>query len=190
MTEQLIYVIIELGVLALSITAIWVLLSRFNKSLDSKIGQTVEPLIDKSEKRMEKLMEEKDESSNKDVLFALKELNKSFEAYTKRQDIYNANDVKRFNMVERSLVESYKKQIRNIYYNLANTGVIKDEEWSYIQKIFPYYKAMGGNSDIEAKYEEMNKVISDITQEKFKVARENAEQERIARERANSTDQN
>jgi len=177
MTEQLIYVIIEFGVLAVSITAIWILLSRFNKSLDSKIEKVVAPMIDKSEERMRTMMDDKDESSNKDVLHSRKELSSNFDKYVVKQKEYNQHDVERLKVLEQSLIESYKKQIRNIYYRVRNDGFIKDEEMAYLQKIFPYYKAMGGNSDIEAKYDELNRLYSEVTQEKFRKAREKCDEE-------------
>ncbi len=172
MLDQTVVFIIQFGMLATAVLAIWALQSRFNRSFEEKIKKTVDPMIKKSEDNMIKLMEEKDSSSNKDVLHELKALSARFEEYAAKQNKYNEIDVKRFRILEQGLVEAYKKQIRNVYYSARDNGVIRDSEMAYIQKIYPYYKAMGGNSDVKAKVDELNKVYSEVLQEKFKEARE------------------
>ena len=75
-------------------------------------------------------------------------------------------------LLKSSNIESYKNDIRSIYYRLRETGEISDYDKSYIDSIFPLYTAMGGNSDIEAKYKEICEVYGKITQERFDKKRE------------------
>lgn len=70
-------------------------------------------------------------------------------------------------LLKEGLIEAYKNDIRTVYYRLRDTGEISDADKAYVDKIFPKYVAIGGNSDIQAKYEELSRVYERRTQEKF-----------------------
>lgn len=171
MLNQTALLILELGGLAVAIAAIWVLLSRFNSKLDEKIGAVVEPKIEKSEEHMIQMMEEKDKTSNASIISSLNELNRKFDAHAERQNMYNKKDIETFRIVKESLIESYKYHIRQVYWRLRNTGIISEEDMSHVQKIYPKYVELGGNSDIEAKYKEMQSLWAEQTKEAVKKAR-------------------
>lgn len=81
-----------------------------------------------------------------------------------------ARDSKHDDMIKAlssGLIEKFKQDIREIYYILRNTGEISDADKAYIDKIFPYYVALGGNSDIHAKYKEICEVYQKRTQENY-----------------------
>lgn len=66
-----------------------------------------------------------------------------------------------------AILESYKHDIRAIYYHLRDTGKLSDTDKSYIDKISPIYFALGGNSDIHAKVSAINAVYERRTQAAF-----------------------
>lgn len=74
-------------------------------------------------------------------------------------------------LLKNANIEVYKNDIRKVYYNLRETGEITDYSKEYVDALFPVYKALGGNSDIEAKYTEICEFYSKVTKENFDKAR-------------------
>lgn len=67
----------------------------------------------------------------------------------------------------KAILEAFKQEIRAIYYRLRSTGTITDIDKAYIDKIYVHYVALGGNSDIAAKYKEMCDVYSRRTHQAY-----------------------
>lgn len=101
-----------------------------------------------------------------------KQLGEKIDIIVDKEENFRREQLATNGLLKEALIEAYKHDIRDIYYRLRNTGDITDAEKSYIDKIFPKYKAIGGNSDIEAKYGEICRVYERRTQEQFDLARD------------------
>lgn len=114
-------------------------------------------------------------SSMKDSFF--KSLETNFSGF--RQDIRDLKkDIKEQTKAQNKLnetmqqghLETWKRDIRDAYYTLRETGTIDDYRKSYIDKIYHIYKELGGNSDIDAKYKEISEVYATRTREQVESA--------------------
>lgn len=114
------------------------------------------------------------DDSSKIVAYEIKEMRKDMNKHMQEQK--TKNDV-----LTQGHIELYKKDIRDIYFHLRHTGEITDDEKTYTDKIYQVYKELGGNSDIDAKYQEVCDVYSQITFEKYAKMRqqENIEQQKL-----------
>lgn len=101
-----------------------------------------------------------------------RQLSEKIDKIVTKEEAFQQEQLSTNGLLKDALIEAYKHDIRDIYYRLRNTGDITDAEKSYIDKIFPKYKAIGGNSDIEAKYGEICRVYERRTQEQFDLARD------------------
>lgn len=165
--EQLVIIVIGIASLLTSISVIWKHINKVKKTLDDKLESVIKEVVSESNIRQDertKLMLE----NLKDMFTSeTKSIEKKMIAYAEE---YNKNRKEELHIIEllkEGLLEAYKNDIRSIYYKLRDTGEITDADKSYIDKIFPKYAALGGNSDIHAKYEEICKVYQRRTQEKY-----------------------
>jgi hypothetical protein len=164
-------VIIGLGSLASAVLAIWTLLTRVKSSfkdiVTEIVGRVVKENIADSEGRTQKSIE----ASERRQIEALSGLKIEIEA-NRQDDLRDKKEaIAAQQLTQHALVEAYKQDFRDIYYILRETGEISDHDKAYIDKIYPYYKQLGGNSDIAAKYEEICRVVDRRTQEAFDKAR-------------------
>lgn len=163
-----------IGVIVTVFTGIlitWQLTDKIKKST-REISKDV---ADKQIKEYDKLSQERFANSFKFIEQSIDNkidsLKESIDLYIKEQRDTNISDVNSIKLLKASLIEAYKHDIRKVYYKLRETGEIDDHEKAYIDKIYPMYKALGGNSDIEAKYKAMCEVYEKCTQEAFDEAR-------------------
>lgn len=171
-TDQLINLIL---VIASVITALTVIVHFIKKSNDTvsvrirteaKEVATQEVLMERAlrEQNLSKLEERLSNRFNslEDKLDKLIEHNVQ---QTEQQDRTNY-------LLQQGHIETWKNDIRTVYYNLRDSGSISDAEKSYVDKIYHLYKEMGGNSDIDAKYNEMvsvyKKRLSEVYDEAYK----------------------
>lgn len=159
------------GILA-SIGVIWTFFNRLKATLEKTITATVTSLLESREATQEKQIKFALEASQQLILKDIKALETRVLDYVERQEELNTRDYKAIKLLKESLIEAYKKNIRDIYYKLRETGVVTDMDKGYVDRIFPKYQALGGNSDIAAKYDEMCRVYQSTTQEAYRNARE------------------
>jgi hypothetical protein len=76
-------------------------------------------------------------------------------------------------LLKNANIEVYKNDIRKVFYKLRESGDITDYDKEYVDSVFPIYKALGGNSDIAAKYKEICDFHQELTRENFEKARNN-----------------
>ena len=128
------------------------------KKLDDRtkilIRDEVKPIMDEREEQRAELQRIKDEA----ILNELKSLRADLQEERTIQKGLNT-------MISKALVETWKEDFRQIYYELRETGIISCSDKAYLDKIYHYYKDLGGNSDIDAKYKEICLVHSKRTQE-------------------------
>lgn len=120
------------------------------------------------EANKERIMREADMELNRQRTEAhFDEINNKLDKITKAIEAQGKEQYKMNKLLKDGHIETWKNDIRTIYYNLRDTGNISDIEKSYVDKIYHLYKEMGGNSDIDAKYKEMVEVYTKRTREKY-----------------------
>jgi hypothetical protein len=171
---EIVAIIVGTGVLAAAIMNIWDLSKRIKTRNETTIETVVDKVLEKYDEKVKARLENKVEKHNNAILQEFKLLEKQItEHFAQQAELHRENDLS-IRLLKDSVLEAYKRSIRDIYYRLSKTGEISDVDKAYIDKIFPKYILMGGNSDIEAKYEEIKGVFSKLTQEKFASARAKA----------------
>lgn len=165
--EQITAGIVAIAALLTSIAALWKRIDRVKKGFDDKLENAIKQVVLESNQRQDErtaIMLE-----NLKAMFKLetKNIEKRLNDFNKD---YQQNQKEEWSVIEllkESLIEAYKNDIRTVYHQLRDTGQISDADKAYVDKIFPKYVAIGGNSDIQAKYEELSRVYERRTQEKF-----------------------
>jgi hypothetical protein len=166
----LVAAILGLAALITAVTVIW----NFFKKLKTSIEELMVEILDKELAKVNKQVDDKIKVS---VDASKERLDNSVSAMNTKFDLFidtyhksceeNGSTIM---LLKSSLIEAYKQDIRKIYYKLRETGELNEYDKAYVDKIFPLYRAVGGNSDIEAKYMEMCHVYERRTQEMFDLA--------------------
>lgn len=117
----------------------------------------------------------------------LEQFIKSDEVYKKEKD-RELREI--LTLLKEANIEVYKNDIRKIFYKLRETGEIKEYDKDYVDSIFPIYKALGGNSDVEAKYREICEFHRKLTRENFEKARANRKKKKKDKEEVKGEDAN
>jgi hypothetical protein len=102
-------------------------------------------------------------------------LSGKFEEFIRSDKAYKSEKDQEFKdiiqLLKNANIEVYKNDIRKVYYKLRETGEITDYDKEYVDSVFPIYKALGGNSDTEAKYNEICQFHQKLLRENFEKAR-------------------
>jgi len=164
---QITSVIVAITTLLASITALWKRIEKVKAVLDEKLEKAVRQVVLESNQRQDErtaIMLE-----NLKTLFKLetKNIERQLNDLKRQIDKDRKEELNVLQLLKDGLIEAYKNDIRGVYYRLRDTGQINDSDKAYIDKIFPKYVAIGGNSDIQAKYEEICRVYERRTQEKY-----------------------
>jgi len=190
--ETIIAVIAVIASFLGSILIIWNFTSKVKKSVNDSVTKLIKDNQKENDEAIDRRIACSGDSTQKIISASIKALEDKFTEFIEIQKETNRLDYESIKLLKESLVEAYKQDIRTIYYRLRDTGEITDHDKSYVDKLFPKYVALGGNSDIEAKYAEMCRVYETITQENFEKARakakkkkEKEEAKKLAEEKAN-----
>jgi len=164
---QITSIIVGITALLTSITTLWKRIERVKKSFDDKLEKVIKQVVLESNQRQDERtaimldnLKTMFKLETKNIERQLADLKKEFDKSTKEEWAT-------LQLLKEGLIEAYKNDIRTVYYQLRDTGEISDADKAYIDKIFPKYIAIGGNSDIQAKYEEISRVYERRTQEKY-----------------------
>lgn len=167
--------VLAIGTVAGAILSTWTLTARVNRKLEMKIDKQIDEKFEKKQKEIEKEMRHEIEKLGKDLLNEIKAIDLKISNHFKMQAELHRTAEQEVELLKSSVLEAYKRSIRDVYYRLRQTGEISDVDMSYVDSIYPKYKALGGNSDIHAKYDEMRDVYSELTRQRFAEAREKAQ---------------
>jgi len=165
--EQITAAIVAFAALFSSITTLWKRINKVKASFDDKLEKAIRQVVLESNQRQDErtaIMLE-----NLKTMFKLetKNIEKRLNALNEEYKNSQKEEWASIQLLKEALIEAYKNDVRTVYYKLRDTGEITDSDKAYIDKIFPKYVAIGGNSDIQAKYEEISRVYERRTQEKF-----------------------
>lgn len=165
--NQIVAGFVAVATLLTSITIIWRHINKLKRSFDDKLEKAIKEVVTGSNNRQDErtaLMLE-----NLKTLFTseIRQIENKIMQYAESYNKDKQEEQAMINLLKESLIEAYKNDIRTVYYKLRDTGEILDADKSYVDKIFPKYIAIGGNSDISAKYEEICRVYERRTQEKY-----------------------
>ena len=174
---EIVAVILGIGGVASTILVIWNLSNRVKKERVKNIKEIVNAVFDSYSKDTDHKIEKAVRESSRELLQEIKKIEGNIERFFSTQTKFNKASREATSLLKESVIESYKRSIRDVYYKLSKTGEITDVDKAYIDKIFPKYKTLGGNSDIEAKYKEISKVFTDVALEKFRDRREKIDKE-------------
>lgn len=189
MDSNLMWLITTIIMVASLITAITVIIKAvktISKATDDRTRNIAKEEIEKSNTR---LLETNAFFNNqlKDTL--LKTIDDSFKVVSyeigKIGDDLNSfikEQTNKNNTLTLGHIETWKKDIRDIYFHLRRTGEISDDSKSYADKIYHVYKELGGNSDIDAKYKEICEVYSRITHKRYEEMQRKQEQSKAEQE--------
>lgn len=192
-TNQIVTLIVTVASVITAILVIWNFAKRIKKFFQELITNLVINVLDNNNKQIDEKIRDTMENIKERTSFEISLLNDKFDSFIK--DYKNRNNIEdaERKLMKEALVEAYKQDIRKIYYKLRETGELSDHDKAYVDKIFPLYKAIGGNSDIQAKYTEMSRVYEKRTQEKYDEvykARKSTRRKKIAEEPKEELDDN
>lgn len=158
---------VGVATLLTSVTVIWRHINKIKGSFEDKLERAIKEVVagsnDRQDERTALMLE------NLKILFTteIRQIEKKLTDYADKYNRDKQEEWAVINLLKESLIEAYKNDIRTVYYKLRDTGEISDADKSYIDKIFPKYVAIGGNSDVKAKYEEIVRVYERRTHEQY-----------------------
>lgn len=154
-----------------SVLVIWAFTTKIKNALQDSVKVIVSDMLTNNNAIIDTKIQAAFEKAKIEINAGIDSVSCKLDTHSKEQaqsDILTKESIK---LLKESLIEAYKQDIRAIYYKLRESGEIEDHDKAYVDKVFPKYIALGGNSDIEAKYAEMCRVYEKITQENFDKAR-------------------
>lgn len=169
-----ILVIGALGALAAAILSIWNLTEKTNNKLLNKINTQIEESLLKNNAIQEKEVKLLLDVVSMEFLLKLETVKDEIEQLRVEQKAHNEKVNKVITAQTNALLETFKHDIRNIYFTLRETGRLDDVDKSYVDKIYHHYKELGGNSDIHAKVGELNRIYESQTLEAIEKAKSKA----------------
>lgn len=166
--------ILVIGALASAILTIWKLIEKTNNKLLNKINTQIEESLIRNNAIQEKEVKLLLDVVSMEFLLKLETVKDEIEHLKVEQKAHNQKVSKLTTAQTNALLEAFKNDIRNIYFTLRETGRLEDVDKSYVDKIYHYYKELGGNSDIHAKVGEMNRIYESQTLEAIEKAKSKA----------------
>lgn len=168
-------VLIAVGSVAGAILTIWALLDRLMKKFYTVMDSQIERAFAQNEKLQEEKVMRIVEKISTRTNHKIDGLIDEFNMYRQEQEIRQVKQDAQDHLLVTSVLTLYKQEIRDIYYKLRDTGIISDQDKDYVDRIYPLYYALGGNSDTTQKMGEIQRVVERRTQEAFDKAREETE---------------
>jgi hypothetical protein len=166
--------IVIIGALAAAILSIWNLTEKANNKLLNKINTQIEESLIRNNAIQEKEFKLLLDVVSMEFLLKLETVKDEIEQLKIEQKEYNNKVNKVTTAQTNALLETFKHDIRNIYFTLRETGRLDDVDKSYVDKIYHHYKELGGNSDIHAKVGELNRIYESQTLEAIEKAKSKA----------------
>ena len=165
--EQITAAIVAVAALMTSITALWKRIDKVKAGFDDKLENAIKQVVLESNQRQDERTAIMLENLKSMFKLETKNIEKRLNEFSTEYQQNQKEEWASIQLLKEGLIEAYKNDIRTVYYRLRDTGEISDADKAYVDKIFPKYVAIGGNSDIQAKYEELSRVYERRTQEKF-----------------------
>jgi hypothetical protein len=162
-----------LGAIGVIINSITSIKSKNKKFVSNIVSESLKQYDTEANMKIERsVIEYHNKASNKiDVI------ENKLDQFMKEERCNKENKDKELDKVLKLLkdanIEVYKNAIRKVYYRLRETGEITDYQKEYVDALFPLYRDLGGNSDIESKYKEICDFYNKVTRENIEKARRN-----------------
>lgn len=170
--EQIVWFVSILAAFLTSLAVIFKYINKAKKTVEERAYVAIDKVVADRDKMQDEKTRVLLTSLKESISLDIKCLENSLKAYTDQYTNDKREEWAVIQLLKESLIEAYKNDIRKIYYKLRDTGEITDYDKAYIDKIFPKYTAIGGNSDIRAKYEEICRVYERRTHEAYDEAYE------------------
>lgn len=171
--EQIVWFVSILAAFLTSLAVIFKYINKAKKTVEERAYVAIDKVVADRDKMQDEKTRVLLTSLKESISLDIKCLENSLKAYTDQYTNDKREEWAVIQLLKESLIEAYKNDIRTIYYKLRDTGEITDYDKAYIDKIFPKYIAIGGNSDIRAKYEEICRVYERRTHEAYDEVYEN-----------------
>lgn len=165
--QQIVMIVVGIATIITSLSVIWKHINKVKKNLDERLEKVIKEVVLDSNQRQDERTQLMLQNLKDMFSTELKVIETKLVAYANEHAKDKQEEWSIIQLLKEGLIEAYKNDIRTIYYKLRDTGEITDADKAYIDKIFPKYVAIGGNSDITAKYEEISRVYERRTQEKY-----------------------
>lgn len=166
--------VVAIGALASAILQTWNLTEKTNNKLLNKINTQIEESLLRNNAIQEKEVKLLLDVVSMEFLLKLETVKDEIEQLKVEQKAHNKKVNKVITAQTHALLEAFKNDIRNIYFTLRETGRLDDVDKSYVDKIYHFYKELGGNSDIHAKVGELNRIYESQTLEAIEKAKSKA----------------
>lgn len=181
-------VIVLAGFLS-SILVIWNFIEKAKKSFTQVVNEHIDKALDKNNSNQETLVRTLIEASEikqqtlvesirKEQLAYLEGLKEASNIQKEIQDKRDAETDHLFKAIIALHMEQIKKHIREAHAKMRKEGLISDYDMTYIEKIYPHYIELGGNSDIKSKVVELREVYKEAISEVVAEARQNTKRTR------------
>jgi len=165
--QQIVMIVVGIATIITSLSVIWKHINKVKKNLDDRLEKVIKEVVLDSNKRQDERTQLMLQNLKDMFSTEMKVIETKVVAYADQYAKDKQEEWSMIQLLKEGLIEAYKNDIRTIYYKLRDTGEIADADKAYIDKIFSKYVAIGGNSDIQAKYEEISRVYERRTQEKY-----------------------
>lgn len=146
-----------------AIMAIWGLTEKSKGKLETKISTLIKSALLENNLIQERETKLLLDSISAEQMLRIEMIREDMIGYVNNLEETNTKIQDCLDKQKAAIIEAFKQDIRAVYFKLRATGELDDIDKSYVDKIYHYYSILGGNSDIHAKMEEMNKVYSKKT---------------------------
>ena len=181
--NQVIGFIIGLAGLLTAWGIIWAYITKAKSKVNDRFREMIREELTENNTRQEERIAVKLEEIKTSLSFDIRQVEKKLADYEKVDTKEKKELSVAVSILKDGLIEAYKKDFRDIYYKLRITGNIEDSEKAYLDKLFPKYVALGGNSDVKAKYEEICNVYQKRTQAKYDEVYNEGKKKRLSRKK-------
>lgn len=159
--------IISIAALVGAIMTIWAFYEKLKHKVSDKLIETVNEVLEKNNKVQERQFQLLIDMVERNLENNLTKIKEELNAFKQHQQNLNLEQTTIIDYLKNSILEQFKQDVRDVYYNLRDTGIITDRDKSYIDKMYSYYTLLGGNSDVHAKVKEISEVYSRRTHEAY-----------------------
>lgn len=160
MTNPIVLWIVSIASIVTALTVITHFIKKSNDTVNERIRREAKEVAIEEANKERSMRESELKNMETVITQALQSMDNKLDNIVKTQKEQIKKQDRQNKLLQSGHIETWKNDIRTIYYNLRDTGTISDVEKSYVDKIYHLYKEMGGNSDIDAKYSEMVSVYT------------------------------
>lgn len=160
-------------VIITAVVSVWEFTKRIKNSIKDITTDVVKEALASNNETQGKEFDLKLSHQSELISRDIESVNVKLESFIEEQREDNKKKDAKDILTAHALIESYKRDIRGVHKKLKETGYITEPDKAYVDKIYPLYKDLGGNSDIAQKVSEINEVYMTVMRENYEKRRNN-----------------